>query len=239
MPRPERAPDADYQERDCVDRFSQGDLFRVPPLARQVGNSCGAYGPEKVEVGDLPDRVLWEMARSGDGGAFGVLFERHGRRIYNYCFRRTASWSLAEDAVQATFATLWRRAVAGKVDELGLESARPILLAMARGECSNANRSRGRQVRLVDRVGGATSGAADNTAEWVEAETTMQAIRQAMSVLPTHQRDVVELVAWSGLSMTEAAATLNISVGTVKSRLSRARTHLANTPIASLLGESR
>lgn len=185
------------------------------------------------------DPDLWHAVGAGDEAAFRELFLLYSAMIYNYCFRRTASWSLAEDAVQATFATLWRRAVAGKVDELGLESARPILLAMARGECSNANRSRGRQVRLVDRMGGATSGAADNTAEWVEAETTMQAIRQAMSVLPTHQRDVVELVAWSGLSMTEAAATLNISVGTVKSRLSRARTHLANTPIASLLGVSR
>ena len=113
------------------------------------------------------DPDLWHAVGAGDEAAFRELFLLYSAMIYNYCFRRTASWSLAEDAVQATFATLWRRAVAGKVDELGLESARPILLAMARGECSNANRSRGRQVRLVDRMGGATSGAADNTAEWV------------------------------------------------------------------------
>src|SRR3954453_974361 len=92
---------------------------------------------------------------------------------------------------------------------------------------------------LVDRVGGATSGAIDNTAAWVEAETTMQAIRQAMSMLSEHQRNVVELVVWSGLSMSEAAAALDIPVGSVKSRLSRARTRLSKSPIASLLGESR
>jgi hypothetical protein len=55
--------------------------------------------------------------------------------VYSYCFRRTGSWSLAEDAVQATFAALWRRAVAGKVEDLRLDSARPLLLAMARDEC--------------------------------------------------------------------------------------------------------
>jgi RNA polymerase sigma-70 factor (ECF subfamily) len=185
------------------------------------------------------DRDLWHAVGSGDEVAFRELFHRYSRMIYNYCFRRTGTWSLAEDAVQATFATLWRRAVAGKVDELRLDSARPMLLAMARDECHNANRSRSRHVRLIDRASAATGGAADNTAAWVEAETTMRAIRQALAPLPRHQRDVVELVAWSGLSMAEAAATLGISVGTVKSRLSRARSRLANTPIASLLGDSR
>jgi RNA polymerase sigma factor (sigma-70 family) len=95
------------------------------------------------------------------------------------------------------------------------------------------------RVRLVDHLGSASIDAVDNTEAWVESESTMQAIRQALAVLPRHQRDVVELVAWSGLSMAEAAATLKISVGTAKSRLSRARSHLANTEIATLLGESR
>jgi RNA polymerase sigma-70 factor (ECF subfamily) len=40
-------------------------------------------------VRDLSDRVLWQQARECDGSAFGVLFERHAGRIYNYCFRRT------------------------------------------------------------------------------------------------------------------------------------------------------
>jgi RNA polymerase sigma-70 factor (ECF subfamily) len=201
-------------------------------MSRVVMMSANLSGPARS------DSDLWRAVAAGDEAAFRELFLLYSGLVYNYCFRRTASWSLAEDAAQATFATLWRPAVAGTVDELRLESARPMLLAMALGECNNATRSRRRQLRLVDRIGEATSRAADNTAAWLEAETTMQTIRQAMSVLPRHQRDVVELVAWSGLSMTEAAATLNISVGTVKSRLSRARTRLAETPIASLLGES-
>jgi len=46
-------------------------------------------------MGEAPDRVLWRRAHDGDGEAFGLLFERHGGRIYNYCFRRTADWALA------------------------------------------------------------------------------------------------------------------------------------------------
>src|SRR4051794_13823780 len=82
------------------------------------------------------DADLWRAVAAGDETAFCELFLLYSGLVYNYCFRRTASWSQAEDAVQATFATLWRRAVAGRVDELRLESARPMLLAMALGECN-------------------------------------------------------------------------------------------------------
>jgi DNA-directed RNA polymerase specialized sigma24 family protein len=59
-------------------------------------------------MSEVPDRVLWRQAYDGDGEAFGILFERHGGRIYNYCFRRTADWALAEDLTSATFLLAWR-----------------------------------------------------------------------------------------------------------------------------------
>lgn len=189
--------------------------------------------------GGESDAELWHRLRSADEDAFRGLFMRHSTAVYNFCFRRTASWSVAEDATQATFATLWRRAVRSEVEALKLDSARPALLRMARNECSNANRSRDRHLTLVDRVRAEQRPPADNTASWVEAESTMAVIRQALAALPANQRDVVELVAWSGLSLADAAVALKISVGTVKSRLSRARARLARTELAALLEESR
>ena len=189
--------------------------------------------------GGESDAELWHRLRSADEDAFRELFMRHSTPVYNFCFRRTASWSVAEDATQATFTTLWRRAVGGEVEALKLDSARPALLRMARNECSNANRSRDRHLTLVDRVRTEQRPPADNTASWVEAESTMAVIRQALAALPANQRDVVELVAWSGLSLADAASALKISVGTVKSRLSRARARLARTELAALLEESR
>lgn len=186
------------------------------------------------------DRDLWRSLAAGDESAFRELFLRHSDAVYNFCFRRTASWSAAEDAVQCTFAALWRRARSASVDELRLESARPVLLAMARDQCSNANRAGQRRLSLVDRVGTESSSATeDNTAAWVEAESTMHLIREALAVLPAHQRDVVELVAWSELSLQETAAALGISVGTVKSRLARARARLTASRSAHLLGDHR
>ena len=80
-----------------------------------VGNSPGQLGHEQaVEVHDLP--VLWSRARSGDSEAFGMLFERHGRTIYNYCFRRVGSWAVAEDLASIVFLEAWRR-----VDERAAE----------------------------------------------------------------------------------------------------------------------
>lgn len=141
---------------------------------------------------------------------------------------------MAEDATQATFTTIWRRAAAGQLEPLRSSSARPLLLATARGECSNANRARERQLRLIDRVTHEPRRA--DVPNSLESEMIMTEIREAMAQLPRHQRDVVELVAWSELSLIETAEVLQVPVGTVKSRLFRARQRLSTSSVATLLG---
>jgi DNA-directed RNA polymerase specialized sigma24 family protein len=60
-------------------------------------------------VEGLSDRELWARAVAGDADAFGSLFERHARAVYNFAFRRTASWALAEDLTSEVFLLAWRR----------------------------------------------------------------------------------------------------------------------------------
>src|SRR2546423_8186070 len=55
------------------------------------------------------DCDLWERAVGGDADAFGLLFERHGRAVYNFAFRRMANWAAAEDAASEVFLVAWRR----------------------------------------------------------------------------------------------------------------------------------
>ena len=55
------------------------------------------------------DTELLERVRAGESLAFGQLFERHARAVYNYCFRATGNWSLAEDATSVVFLEAWRR----------------------------------------------------------------------------------------------------------------------------------
>ncbi|MFF1821473.1 RNA polymerase sigma factor [Kribbella sp. NPDC058245] len=55
------------------------------------------------------DRELWERAAAGSSEAFGQLYDRHARAIYNFLYRRTASRSDAEDLTSAVFLHAWRR----------------------------------------------------------------------------------------------------------------------------------
>jgi RNA polymerase sigma-70 factor, ECF subfamily len=55
------------------------------------------------------DRQLWERTAADDAEAFAALFERHADAVYTFCFRRTASWAEAEDAMADVFLAAWRR----------------------------------------------------------------------------------------------------------------------------------
>ncbi|MGY4719079.1 RNA polymerase sigma factor [Naumannella cuiyingiana] len=195
--------------------------------------TAGSNAPAGAEPTDAD---LWVRLRAGDEYAFRTLFGRHNKAVYNFAFRHSASWSMAEDVTQATFTTLWRRACEGTVDDLHLESARPVLLSMARNEASNALRSAKRHLRLVDRVESVTPKGTDNTERWLAEEKEMGHINDVLGRIPDNQRAVIELVAWAGLEMSEVAQVLGVPVGTVKSRLNRARSKLATTEIAQLLG---
>ncbi len=180
------------------------------------------------------DQDLWTRLRAADEHALSDLFHRHANAVYNFAFRRTASWSVAEEVVQATFTALWKRARVGRVDDLKLESARPLLLVMAGHECTSALRSSRRRAALVDRMvvlvdrthGGGTDPATE-TAARVDDQRAMSDIRRMLGRIPAKQRVVVELVVWSDCSMAEAAEALGVPEGTVKSRLARARKQLA------------
>ena len=113
------------------------------------GNSTGPADPDRAEVSDPSDRVLWQRAGAGDGDAFGVLFERHARRIYNYCFRRTGDWALAEDLASATFLTAWR---AQREVPLEAESALPLLYGIATNALRNQRRSFRRRRDALSRL---------------------------------------------------------------------------------------
>ena len=186
-----------------------------------------------VEVVDLSDRALWQQAREGDGSAFGVLFERHAGRIYNYCFRRTGDWALAEDLTATTFLLAWR--TRGRAP-LQAESALPLLFGIATNVLRNQRRSLKRRrealARLpLERVEEPDFG--DETSERLDDQVAMRELLRLFTRLPRRQQDVVALCDWSGLSYEEAAVALDIPIGTVRSRLARGRRRLRELATAS------
>ena len=183
--------------------------------------------------GAQDDRGLWSRLAEADDAALTELYQRHCDAVYNFAFRRTASWAAAEDVVQATFTAVWRRACNGTVDRLRAETARAVLLVMAGQECANVARAARRQRLLRGRIeadaGGAVSADhAASTAARVDDERQMSEVRRALKRIPAVQREAIELVIWSHCSIAEAAGALGVSEGTVKSRLHRARQSLTD-----------
>jgi RNA polymerase sigma-70 factor, ECF subfamily len=175
------------------------------------------------------DADLWDRLIAGDREALGELFDRHGNAVYNFAFRRTASWSVAEEVVQATFLTIWRRATDRRLPPLTHASALPWLLGVAGHEGQNATRSIRRLEGRRNRADAPEPLAdhADDVAARIDDERRMAEVRRAMAQIPVHERNTIELVLWSGLSLAEAADVLHVAEGTVKSRLARGRSHLA------------
>jgi RNA polymerase sigma factor (sigma-70 family) len=177
------------------------------------------------------DAVLWQAAADGDHDAFGQLFERHATAVYNYLFRRTADWSVAEDLTAAVFLQAWRRRKEVTFDR---DSALPWLLGVARLTLRNAARSRTRYLAALSRAGrqadvdAAWSDPAEQVAARLDDAARVAQLRAAIGRLPRQQREAIELCVYSGLDQQAAAIALGISVGTVKSRLHRARQRLAN-----------
>lgn len=179
------------------------------------------------------DRGLWRRLADADGAALTELYRRHCDAVYNFAFRRTASWAAAEDVVQATFTAVWRRARNGTVDPLRADTARAVLLVMAGQECANVARAARRQRLLQGRIEADAGGVvspdhASSTAARVDDERRMSEVQRALRLIPAVQREAIELVVWAHCSVAEAADALGVPEGTVKSRLHRARRSLTD-----------
>lgn len=163
--------------------------------------------------------------RAGDREAFAALYEAYARSVYNHAYRLTGDWSTAEEAMSETFLAAWRTRHA--VEPEG-DSLLPWLLGIATNKARNANRGIGRRLAFLARrpAPEPVADIADATAGHVDDTRRLAAVRQALGGLRRQDREVLALCVWSGLDYAEAAEALGIPVGTVRSRLSRARNRL-------------
>jgi RNA polymerase sigma factor (sigma-70 family) len=175
---------------------------------------------------------------------FAELFDRHHSELYRY-LRRRAGPSLAADIAAETFLTAFARRDRYRPDK---QSVRPWLYGIAHNLLRNHSRSERRQWLAYARHGGLPDvdqsaadafGSADSRAD---AAAAAARIGPVLAGLPTGDRDVLLLYAWADMSYADIASTLQIPVGTVRSRLNRARRQLRGEtelePMNLVIGES-
>jgi RNA polymerase sigma-70 factor (ECF subfamily) len=171
------------------------------------------------------DGELIQRAAGGDRSAFELLYQRYSRPVLGLALRRLGDRGRAEDAVQETFASIWRSAGTYRPDR---GPGAPWLYAVAR----NA---------IVDRARNRTEIPADipdepaheaGPPELAEQGWVSWRVHRALEELNEREREVISLAYWSGLSQSEVAEFLGIPLGTVKTR-----TRAALARLAEILGD--
>lgn len=178
------------------------------------------------------DHELWQRSQAGDHAAFGDLYERHASAVHAFCLRRTADEHLADDLTSTVFLEAWRQR--GR-REVTTPSARAFLFGVATNVLHQHWRTLRRHAGALARMRAAMTTAAPSqheaeTITRLDAVQRVRAVRDALQTLPRRELDVLTLVAWGELSYEETAAALDVPVGTVRSRLSRARARLGTPP---------
>jgi len=188
------------------------------------------------ELLDRSDADLFEMLRAGDETAFLTLYRRRQGGIYRFALRMSGSEAVAEDVTQEVFMHLMRGN--GNFDA-ARGSFQAYLFGIARNQVlRRIERDRAYlpishdddEQEAAAMVGSANSKsliAAHDPLGDVTRQETIEAVRQAVLSLPAHYREVVVLCDLHEMSYLEAAEVLGCAIGTVRSRLHRARAILA------------
>jgi RNA polymerase sigma-70 factor (ECF subfamily) len=174
------------------------------------------------------DAELLRLTLAGDESAFTALFRRRQAGVYRFALHMSGSEALAEDVVQEAFIVLMRD---GRNFDPSRGSVAAYLYGIARNHVLRAFERERALVPL-----GSDEGEGETFPDLVSADDPLgdltrgemiERLRSAVLALPAHYREVVALCELQELSYAEAAAALDCAVGTVRSRLHRARAMLA------------
>ena len=161
--------------------------------------------------------------RAGDEAAFSALYRRHAGPLYRFALRMSGDAALAEDAVQDAFMALVRSSGSGFDAERGSLSA--YLYGIVRRQVFRHLGAMPDFEPLKDEAVAMQEIESDPLEGLTRREQAAQ-VRQALEALPAHYREVVVLCDLEEVSYAAAAEYLNCAIGTIRSRLSRARAML-------------
>ncbi|HEX9765269.1 MAG TPA: sigma-70 family RNA polymerase sigma factor [Nitriliruptorales bacterium] len=174
-------------------------------------------------IGD--EAVLAAFTEDRDGqGAFSELVDRYERRVYGICYRYFGNHSDAQDATQDTFLTLVRRAETFR----GEAKLSTWIYRVAVNACNDLARKRARRPQTPVEDLTDLAGEDPHAQEVLEGHETAMAIQTALGELDELSRTLLILIAIEGQGYKEVAEALDLPIGTVKSRVHRARAQMAD-----------
>jgi RNA polymerase sigma-70 factor (ECF subfamily) len=176
---------------------------------------------EAVQADVVTDGELLQRVAGGDQGAFELLYRRFSRPVYGFALRRLGDRGRAEDAVQETFASVWRSARSYKPER---GPGAPWLYAVARNAIVDRARARTETTAELPE----TPNGEPDPSDRAESSFVAWRVHRALEELPDNERTVLELAYWSGLSQSEVSDFLNIPLGTVKTRTRSGLARLAD-----------
>jgi RNA polymerase sigma-70 factor, ECF subfamily len=186
---------------------------RSPPFERPAGTTMMSTTP-------LTDGELIELVGGGDRSAFDELYRRYARPVLGLALRRLGDRGRAEDAMQDAFAAIWRSA-SSYDRERG--AGAPWLYTVARNAIVDGLRRAPEPPAETPEEPSLEPGPPDRAEQaWISWR-----VHRALETLPEHERSVIELAYWGGLSQSEVATYLNLPLGTVKTRTRSALARLA------------
>jgi RNA polymerase sigma factor (sigma-70 family) len=163
-------------------------------------------------------------ASLAEPSAFGELFDRHAAVLLRYLVRR-----VGPNDADGLLGELWRIAFERRSSyDCDRADARPWLYGIATNLLSNHRRSEARRINATVRMRTVQSEDVEPD-DKLDAAVLWPKVASAVAELPDTERSVLLLYAWENLSYEEIAASLDIPIGTVRSRLNRARARIRNT----------
>ena len=173
-------------------------------------------------MSEMDDARLLERARRGDEDAFSTLFARHQRSLFRYAVYMCGP-DAGDDVVQDTFLAVLRQTqrhdpTVGSVGGYLFGIARHMVLKRLAAKGAEASfEVDGREIETAEAIDEVS------VFEALSRTETVEAVRQAVRSLPAPYREVVVLCELHDINYSEAAGIINCPVGTVRSRLHRAK----------------
>jgi RNA polymerase sigma factor (sigma-70 family) len=180
--------------------------------------------PEQASSAAPPSDAAIIAWSASDPEAFAILYDRHAATLHRYVARRLGE-GVADDIVADTFLSAFRKRA--RFDPGTSSNARPWLYGIAANLIGKHTRSEVRMLRAYARTGAdpvlTQQATFDDAFGRAESATGERDLARALATLAKGDREVLLLIAWADLSYAEVATALGIPVGTVRSRLNRAR----------------